>query len=225
MKNKFSVGKAVRMLTAAVDTFVIPVLLTAAVLPVFHRTNRHRAAPLLFLLFVLLLFAVRYIHKHIIQKRQMLNDRENIILDRIILAEDEELQRVMGEGFILIRKSEPDLFELSAAIKGNAKSVGLLKCDEQTVGFLKRNAPETVIYTRKDLLERFDRNVRKAYGRAFVITETIVSVNRYFLLGVIFLCSSFWLGPKIYYRTISGICLLFALFTGFFDKHIGRKKL
>ena len=225
MKNKFSVGKAVRAITATVDTFVIPLLLTAAVLPAFHRTNRHRAAPFLFLLFVLFFLAMRYIHKQILMKRQMLNDRESIILDRIILADDEELQRVMGEGFVLIRKSEPDLFELSAAIKENAKSVGLLKCDEQTLGFLKRNAPETVIYTRKDLLERFDRKVRKTHGRAFVIAETIISVNRYFLLGVMFLCSSFWLGSKIYYRTISGICLLFALFTGFFDKQFGRKKL
>ena len=225
MKNRFSFGKAVRTLAASVDTIVIPLLLTAAVLPVFHRTNRHRFAPVVYLLCFLLLLALRYLNKLKRKKRLALKEREDRILEKLVLAEDEELERIMGEGFVLIRKAQPDLFDLSEVVRRKAKSVGLFGCDGQNLLFLKRNAPETVIYTREDLMIKLDPDLVKTRGNVFELAETFIFHNRYFLLGMAFYCVSFWVGSKIYYRFVSGICLIIALFTGLIGNLSGRKKL
>ena len=150
--------------------------------------------------------------------KQTRRDREEEQIEQILLMNDSELSdRLHTDGFMLIRKAEPDRFDILDSVRSGAKAVGLMRADGECIKLIRKYAPEAVVYDRNDLLRIIfheDGSPGKRRMKAYA-----VYFNKYVLLGFILLISSFFLRYRIYLRTVSCICFLIGLFV----KRVGKK--
>ena len=226
MKNKHSLKKALRICRFVLDTIAFTAIISAIILLTFHI--RYKTAVILICICTACsVMLLKTIKERSGKKAEEEKAGREEAIERILLLDDSALGQAMGEeGFILIRKLEPDKCDVLNAIRNGAGAVGLLQKERDSIELIEKYAPQTRIIDVDGMISCLYENNAPASKRAVpALLFSVKDFNKYFVTGCILLTISFFAGYKIYYRVLSGICFVIAVVTGFFDRRNMRKIL
>lgn len=228
MKTTSSIRKTIKYAVKTIDTIAFTAIVTASVVPLLHKQNRSLTVPIAFLLILSVVSSIMYIAHRAKTRKEESAEKEKSILAHILLLSDEDLGMKMGEKrFRLIRKAEPDMFDVLEAIRSGAESIGVFCTAKRMREIVSRYAPNVRVIDRFALLRAFDPEyvAGKSASLPILLLNRFRARGKYFVLGIIFIMLSWILDFKIYYRLIAAICLIIGIFTGFFGHMFERKKL
>lgn len=221
MRKHLNTRTAIKSVGLFADCLLFSGLLLLPLNP-FVRFAEHPVICVLLLLGVCgIVLSVRIESNHKDKKREAEKQLKQKLTDRLLLKNDEAISDMLGkQRFILVRKQEPDRFDVLDAIRKGADAIGVFSKKKEHVTLLAAYAPNTELYDADELLSVIapeSQNTTK-------VTRS-VRLNKYFLLGVIWMALSFVLKNKIYFRLISCACLIIAPITGALRSSAMRKKI
>ena len=228
MKTTISISKVIKYALKTIDAIALTAIVTASVVPLLQKRNRSLTVPIAFLLILFVVSAIMYISHRVKAHKEESAEKEKNMLARILLLSDEDLGMKMGEKrFRLIRKAEPDMFDVLEAIRSGAESIGVFCTASRIREIVSRNAPNVRVIDRFALLRAFDPEfvAGKSTSLPVLLLNRIRVRGKYFVLGIICMILSWILNFKIYYRLIAAFCLIIGIFTGFFRHLFEQKKL
>lgn len=224
MKSNPSVKRILRMICDLMDTFLFSVLLS---LPLMLFLRRKAGRPVLIVTSAALIAAV-FLLRILIRRRRRREEiaakERKLQTERIVLMSDAEIGSILGEKhFRLIRTQTPQPYDLLDAVRTGAKTIGLLAPCREGKETLFRHADRIHLIEYPELIEKLYPDASQDTGRNRPFSR--IRVNKYFLLGCVLFCLSFFLRYKIYYRLISCVCLIISPFAGILDRKAGRNYL
>lgn len=228
MKRRNSFGKLIRWIFRILDAFVFSGLLTLTVLLAFRIGIRPVPVILCSAALSVGILLLRSHSESYKRKRIIAEEERRRKTEQLLLMSDREIGYFVGsDRFYLIRTQRPDLCSAMEAIRHRPEEIGLLASSEEVKDVLNRYVPSARILTIDELLKTvFDFEIEQV-GMRYDLMNAIVNgkINKYFLIGVMIFFASFVVRYKIYYRFISGICLIIATITGFFRPAAEKKNL
>lgn len=225
----FMKTKKKRYVFKQIFLFTDSLLFSALIILSFHIIIDYVKHPVTFVFFLLGICGIVLAVRIKCIKRNMRiceeNKKKQERTDRLIMKSDQSLSELFGKDrFILIRKQNPDRFDLLEAIQKGADGVGVMKKQTEFTDLIHTYAPQTTLYDVDEMLRLIDPSYAEEDKRSKFKVFRRMHINKYLLLGVILIIASFVLRYKIYFRIISGICLIFAAITGSFGYSDIRKK-
>lgn len=218
MKRKPNFRILFRTAFTAIDAAVFSFICTLATGLLFHA---HRRTVFLVTVFVCVFASSLFLHIRMFalkKKIQIKREEERFRQEKLFLMSDREIADAIGTAsFYLIRKADPDLFDILEAIRSGASVICAAKKTAESEACIMRNAPDVVFMDSGELIRRISGTESTQDPESKVFSGLLNRVNKYFALGCILFFFSFVVNFKIYFRMISCICLIIAPFSGFFQ--------
>ena len=209
------------------DSILFSVLLFLPLNPFFHIAKHPILSVVVLIGICGIVLAVRINYLGLSKQRRLKANLRQEQIDRLLLMSDESLSKIFGkERFILIRKQNPDRFDILEAIRKGADAIGLLSNQFAFRDLIKAYAPKTSVYNADEILYSAEAgHMRNDLPKYDPSAKKRFRLNKYCLVGIVLFCISFILRYKIYYRMISCLCLFFASISGAFGDSFARRKL
>ena len=221
MRRAGKTKTAFRYAVTIADSLLFSVLLFLPLHTILHLSEQPLIALFLLLGISGIILAARM--KRIVAEKRKRAEKamRQKEIDRLFLMSDESLSKRIGaERFMLVRRQNPDRIEILETIRKGADGIGLLTKNPALTDMIHQYAPQMPVYDAEEILHMikpgYEHHPRERSG---------LRINKYLLLGVLFLIISFVLRYKIYYRIISCLCLFFASISGAFGASGIRRKL
>ena len=227
------------MTVKLLDAVLFGALLSSSVLLLLRRSVHRRAAWIvLTAAIVLLLLLIERKMEAVRQRKEREQIAQTIRTEKLLLMRDTDIERAIGErSFIWIRSQKPEPHEILQAIAKHPKALICMGNCKTAKTLLAAYAPQTRLIgeeelvrlirpdvTEKEIVMRQKKPRDRRFSKDRLRRLQHVPFNRYLLLGTLLLVLSFLSKHKIYYRTISSICLFFALCKGLFEREKVAKK-
>ena len=225
MKKPAKVINLLKRVFQAADILIFSAFLTVSLLFLF----RIRKKPILILCvfgFVLLLTvltdACMRSRRKLKEKRK---EEERQRTERLLLMSDEEIGSVLGvPSFYLIRREHPEPFDILEPIRLKKETIGILEHHVETDKLIKRYAQSATVIEKDEMMRRvFGSDPNDGRKKTVFGFMEFDKVNKYLILGIVLFVCSFMVRTKIYYRTVSVLCLIIATLTGFFRSRFPGK--
>lgn len=217
MKRKPSISKFFRSIYALFDLAAFSVMISIPLILIV-RVQRKPAFCFLIVSAVFLIGVFVYLNKSSKRKRDELQRTAvEMALERILLMSDGEIGEAIGcDSFYLIRRQNPDSFDVLEAIRSGAYCIGAVNPTKAALECMERNAPDRKLIASDDLIRMMfpntDCRAKQRTGFSFFKNR----IGKYAVLGIVLFLCSFVVHFKIYYRLISSVCLIIASVSGFF---------
>lgn len=209
MKIERKRSKVVRSVFYAADTILFSALLFLPLYLQFSHANRKIFAVPILIGMLGTVALLRYRKARLEKIKEENEKRMKRRIEQILLMSDSELaEKLNTDTFLLIRKSDPDRFDILEAIRSGANVIGLFRVPRETGELIARYRPEVIVYDRRRLLESVFPNEASQEADERQIPSILKRCNKYLLLGLFLLIASFLFRYKIYFRMLSALCLL-----------------
>lgn len=220
MKKHVSVASALRRSFIWIDSMLFSLLLYGALQGLFGSKKRVLKGLLLLgiLSAVFLTAAYRERQRKAAEKKAK---RKKELLEKALLLSDAELSDLLHtERFVLIRKADPDMFDITDAIRNGPSAIGIAQMNPQTKELIEKYRPEIRVID-------FDTVIETLFPEESVtanenVSEPKIGINKYLLLGLILLGLSFILRYKLYFRILSYVCMTLAMLSAVFRNRQNR---
>ncbi len=204
------------------DTLIFSAFLTAPLLLLLH-VGIKRDPLLCAAILGSVAAAVALIRVHIRKRNKELTEikeEKKKQAEQIMLMSDAEIgDRIGDPSFYMIRREQPDAFDVLHAIRSQAQTIGIFERSAANDRLLKRYAGNSTVLEMNELTDLlFRSDPLKNSGKPVRRKVLTFGVNKYVLTGLIIFLLSFFVNAKIYYRIVSSICLIFGSFSVFLHK-------
>lgn len=207
----------VRNLFLTIDTMLFSILLFLPLYRSLFLNRRKWFAALLILCFFIIVLLLRFKYASYRRNAEIRITERKQKTERLLFISDETLSGLFHKDhFILIRKERPERFDVIDAMRRGADAIGVFGSSRPFLELIRTYDPSVEIFDTNAMLKK----VYGETGETGEVGKRLSGLNKYLLIGLIFLAASFVLKTKIYFRALSSLCFILACISGFFHNRM-----
>ena len=221
MRKQDSSKSAVRNLFLTIDTMLFSILLFLPLYRSLFLNRRKWFAALLILCFFIIVLLLRFKYASYRRNAEIRITERKQKTERLLFISDETLSGLFHKDhFILIRKERPERYDVIDAMRMGTDAIGVFGSSRPFLELVRTHAPSVEIFDTNAMLKKVYGETGETGEGLYGIGKRFSGLNKYLLIGLIFLAASFVLKTKIYFRALSSLCFILACISGFFHNRM-----